>query len=343
VRRPIVLVTGANGEVGHGLIQGLAAAGHEDIVAVDLQPLDPELAPLCRQSFAGSILDRHLMERIVSEYEVSEIYHLAALLSTRAEFTPETAHEVNVEGTLRLLTMAREQTSWRGKPVKFLFPSSIAVYGLPDLATKERAGKVKEYEWTAPTTVYGCNKLYCEQLGRYFSERYRQLAADADGLRLDFRCLRFPGIISAATMPSGGTSDFAPEMIHAAARGEPYACFVREDTIIPFMVMPDAIKALLGLAAADPGRLRRRIYNVTSFSLTAGEIRDRVLRAFPEADVSFQPHQQRQGIVDTWPLDVDDGPARRDWGWEPGYDVERSFTEYLVPEIREHYAAGRAG
>jgi nucleoside-diphosphate-sugar epimerase len=141
------------------------------------------------------------------------------------------------------------------------------------------------------------------------------------------------------TLPSGGTSDFAPEMLHAAARGEPYACFVREDTIIPFMVMPDAVKAMLQLAAADPGRLKRRIYNVTSFSLSAGEIRDRVIKAFPQADISFQPHQKRQGIVDTWPLDVDDGPARRDWGWEPDYDTERSFTEYLVPEIQKSYTA----
>lgn len=338
MRKPVLLVTGANGEVGHGLILELAGQGHDNIVAVDLEPVDGALAAKCRATFAGSILDRHLMERIVSEYEVREIYHLAALLSTRSEFTPETAHEVNVEGTLGLLQLALEQTSWRGEPVKFLFPSSIAVYGLPDLPTKERAGKVKEYEWTSPTTMYGCNKLYCEQLGRYFADHYRQLAADRDNARVDFRCLRFPGIISALTLPSGGTSDFAPEMIHAAAKGEPYACFVREDTIIPFMVMPDAIQALLRLAAADATRLRRRIYNVTSFSLTAGEIRERVLKAFSKADISFAPDLKRQAIVDTWPLDVDDGPARRDWGWEPRFDAERSFADYLVPEIRRRYA-----
>jgi len=337
MRKPVILVTGANGEVGHGLIKSLAAAGEQDLVAIDLEPLDPELAGLCRNSFIGSILDRHLMERVVSEYEVREIYHLAALLSTRSEFTPESAHEVNVEGTMGLLQLAMEQSSWRGEPVKFLFPSSIAVYGLPDLPTKERAGKVKEYEWTAPTTMYGCIKLYTEQLGRYFAEHYRQLAAEADHRRVDFRGIRFPGIISAVTLPSGGTSDFAPEMIHAAARGEPYACFVREDTIIPFMVMPDAIKALLDLAKASADRLRRRVYNVTSFSISAGEIRERVMSSFPEADIVFDPDQKRQHIVDTWPLDVDDGPARRDWGWSPDFDVNRAFSEYLVPEIRERY------
>jgi nucleoside-diphosphate-sugar epimerase len=341
VRKPVILITGANGEVGHGLILELSTHGHTDIVALDIEPVDPALASRCRASFVGSILDRHLIERIVSEYEVREIYHLAALLSTRAEFTPETAHEVNVEGTMGLLELALEQTSWRGEPVKFLFPSSIAVYGMPDLATKERAGKVKEYEWTSPTTMYGCNKLYCEQLGRYFALNYRQLAVDRDTARVDFRCLRFPGIISAMTVPSGGTSDYAPEMIHAAARGEPYACFVREDTIIPFMVMPDAIQALLKLAGADVSRLRRRVYNVTSFSLTAAEIRDRVMKAFPKADVTFTPDLKRQAIVDTWPLDVDDGPARRDWSWEPEFDADRSFNEYLVPEIRRRYAKGQ--
>ncbi len=337
MRKPVVLVTGANGEVGHGLIEGLAADGHEDILAMDLDPVEESLARHCRATFVGNILDRHLMERIVSEYEVREIYHLAALLSTRAEYAPETAHQVNVEGTMGLLQLALEQSSWRGEPVKFLFPSSIAVYGLPDLATKERAGKVKEYEWTNPTTMYGCNKLYSENLGRYFAQHYRQLAADADVRRLDFRCLRFPGIISAMTLPTGGTSDFAPEMVHAAAEGKPYPCFVREDSIIPFMVMPDAIQALRLLAAADAAHLKRRIYNVTSFSLTAGEIRERVVRAFPGADITFEPDLKRQAIVDTWPLDVDDGPARREWGWQPGYDVVRAFDEYLVPEITRRY------
>jgi nucleoside-diphosphate-sugar epimerase len=338
VRKPVILVTGANGEVGHGLINSLADDGYGDILAIDLEPVDGSLARRCKATFVGSILDRHLMERIVSEYEVREIYHLAALLSTRAEFAPETAHAVNVEGTMGLLELALEQASWRGDPVKFLFPSSIAVFGLPDLPTKERGGKLKEYEWTAPTTMYGCNKLYCEHLGRYFAENYRQLAAEVDHRRVDFRCLRFPGIISAVTVPRGGTSDYAPEMIHAAAQGEPYACFVREDTIIPFMVMPDAIKALLGLARADAGRLSRRVYNVTSFSLTAGEFRDRVVRSFPGADITFKPDTKRQSIVDTWPLDLDDGPARRDWGWKPDFDTDRAFDEYLVPEITKRYA-----
>ena len=168
-----------------------------------------------------------MLERILAEFRVELVFHLAALLSTRAEFTPVSAHQVNVEGTLNLLEFAQHEAESHGRPVVFMYPSSIAAYGLPDLATKTAAGKVREDEWARPTTMYGCNKLYCEQLGRYYARHYKQLAAEPRAARVDFRSVRFPGLISAVTVPSGGTSDYAPEMIHAAARGEPYACFVR--------------------------------------------------------------------------------------------------------------------
>src|SRR5262249_25598738 len=157
---------------------------------------------------------------------------------------------VNVDGTLNLLELGVSQARQQERAVKFLYPSSIAVYGLPDLQAKRQAGKVAEDDWCEPRTMYGINKLYCDRLGRYYERYYRQLDALALPGRLDFRCLRFPGLISAATVPTGGTSDFAPEMLHAAAGGQPYACFVRPDTRIPFMTMPDAVKALLDLEAA---------------------------------------------------------------------------------------------
>ena len=336
-RKPVVLITGANGELGHGLIQRMSEHGGSGILALDLNPIAPDTARHCRDTFQGDILDRALMERIVSQYEVREIYHLAALLSTRAEFTPETAHKVNVEGTMGLLQLAVEQSSWRGKAVRFLFPSSIAVYGMRDQAAKAAMGPVKEHEWTAPTTMYGCNKLYCENLGRYYSRYYRQLAVTGDSRSVDFRSIRFPGLISADTLPSGGTSDYGPEMIHAAAQGKPYACFVRPDTIIPFMAMPDAVDAMLQLAEADFSALSRTVYNITSFSLTAEEFRTQVVASFPDADISFSPDLKRQGIVDTWPAHVDDSAAREDWGFSPKYDMRRAFSEYLVPTIRRRY------
>ena len=219
-----------------------------------------------------------------------------------------------------------------------MFPSSIAAYGMPNLEIKAEFAHVREWEWNYPTTMYGCNKLYCEMLGIYFSQYYRQLAVDRP-VTLDFRGLRFPGLVSAFTLPSGGTSDYGPEMLHAAAKGEPYACFVREDTCIPFMAMPDAVSALLRLAKAPTKALSRRVYNVTSYSLTAAQFRDLVLKFFPDAKITFNPDTKRQGIVDSWPAGLNDNDARRDWGWKPDYDLERSFTEYLVPNIQKRYQA----
>lgn len=337
MRKPVTLITGASGEIGHGLIERLAAEGESQIITVDVRPLERPLASVIERQFVGSILEEHLMERILSEYEVDTVFHLAAVLSTRAEFSPMTAHEVNVEGTLKLLDFAQAEGESHARPVVFLYPSSIAAYGLPDLVTKAAAGRVVETEWNVPTTMYGCNKLYCEHLGRYYAEHYKQLAAEPLAGKVDFRAIRFPGLISAVTVPSGGTSDFAPEMIHAAARGEPYRCFVRPDTRIPFMTMPDAVDALLRLARADCARLTQPVYNISSFNPSAEEVRELVVRGLPDADITFEPDLKRQAIVDTWPADVDDTAARRDWGLAPRYDLDRAFSEYLIPGIRQRY------
>jgi nucleoside-diphosphate-sugar epimerase len=325
--------------MGHGLIESLSEAGSHTIIAIDVKPIDESLKTKCSAVLVGDILDPRLLERLQSEFEIRTIYHLAALLSTRAEFTPEAAHKVNVEGTMLLLKLAIEQSRWHGAPVKFLFPSSVAVYGLPSVAEKERAGKVKESDWNTPTTMYGCNKLYCEHLGRYYSRYYRQLAADAGGGKggVDFRSIRFPGLISAVTVPSGGTSDYVPEMLHAAAQRKKYTCFVREDARIPFMAMPDAIEAMLRLEAAPGEKLTQPVYNITAFSPSAREIRDIVQKEFPGAETTFSPDIKRQGIVDSWPEDVDDSAARGDWGHRPAYDLARAFSEYLIPVIKQRY------
>jgi len=335
MRKPVVLVTGAGGEIGHGLVTRLAGSG-SPIITLDVSPLDPALTPLVAREFTGSITDLSLLERMIAEFEVDRVFHLAALLSTRSEFTPVAAHHVNVEGTLNLLEFAQRQGESHGRPVVFIYPSSIAAYGLPSLEAKTRAGAVGEDQYAHPTTMYGCNKLYCEQLGEYYARHYKQLSADAH-TRVDFRAVRFPGLISAVTVPSGGTSDYAPEMIHAAAQSEDYDCFVRPDTKIPFMAMPDGVDALLTLAAAPRGHLTRSAYNLAAFNPSASEIRDVVVAAFPAARIVFRVDPKRQGIIDSWPAAVDDGAARRDWGFAPKYDFERAFHEYLIPTIRQRY------
>jgi threonine 3-dehydrogenase len=338
VRKPVVLITGAGGEIGHGLIDRLAESRERAIVTLDVNRLDAGIARKVDREITGSILDRGLLERVLSEFEVDLIFHLAALLSTRSEFTPVTAHEVNVEGTLTLLEFAQHEAESHGRPVVFMYPSSIAAYGMPGAEAKKQAGRVKEDEWTHPTTMYGCNKLYCEMLGTYYARHYKQLAAEVASGRVDFRSVRFPGLISAATVPSGGTSDYAPEMIHAAAKGEPYACFVRPDTRIPFMAMPDGVDALLQFAAAPRDRLTRTAYNVAAFNPSAEEIRDVVVNAFPNAQITWKTDTKRQGIVDSWPEAVDDSAARHDWGFSPRYAFDAAFSQYLIPAIRERYA-----
>ncbi len=334
MRPAVTLVTGAGGEIGHGLLDRLPREGFPPIVTLDVNPLDRRLARVVHREITGSILDPGLLERILAEFEIDQVFHLAALLSTRAEFTPVMAHRVNVEGTLGLLEFAQQQSESHGRPVVFLYPSSIAAYGLPDRATKARTGPVQEKDWNVPVTMYGCNKLYCELLGRYYSRHYKQLSVDGLAGRVDFRCVRFPGLISAATEPSGGTSDYAPAMIHSAARGQRYRCFVRADTRIPFMTMPDAVDALVRLASARRERLTRTVYNVRAFNPSAGELRAKVLTLFPTAQIDFVVDEKRQRILDSWPTDVDDGVARHDWGFEPRYDFERAFSDYLEPNVR---------
>lgn len=337
MRKPVVLVTGAAGEIGHALITRTAEAGKHQLVTLDVKPLENSLKHLVARSFVGSILDKNLLDQILSEFEVVTIYHLAALLSTRGELVPVTAHEVNVEGTLNLLEFAQAQARSHGESVIFFYPSSIAAYGLGSLEMKTAAGKVKEDDHNTPITMYGCNKLYCEHLGRYYNCHYRQLDAEPQAYKVDFRAIRFPGLISALTVPSGGTSDFAPEMIHAAAQKSPYACFVREDSRIPFMAMPDAVEAILSLVGAPRQALTRNTYNITAFNPSAGETRDLVAAAFPGAEISFKPDLKRQRIVDSWPADVDDNAARQDWGFDPRLDLEAAFHDYLIPTIRERY------
>jgi threonine 3-dehydrogenase len=336
--KPVVLVTGANGEIGRTLLQRLHTDGRYRVVTVDLTPLPEKYRGFCLETYAGNIMDRYLLDQIAAHHEIEVVFHLAALLSTRGERDPELAHQVNVEGTLHLLRVAQNQSGRLGRAVRFIFPSSIAVYGLPSTDEKKKAGRVKEDIYNVPITMYGCNKLYCEHLGRYFTSYFRQLGALASAARLDFRSLRFPGLISAETVPTGGTSDFGPEMLHAAAQGQPYTCFVGPEAKIPFMAMPDAVTSLVSLLEADRSKLTSSVYNVSAFSVSAGEIAERVKKAFPDAKIDFAPDAVRSKIVDSWPEDIDDTLAKKDWGWKPAFDFDRAFDEYLLPIIRKRYA-----
>jgi threonine 3-dehydrogenase len=330
-----VLVTGACGEIGQALVQGLAKKGGYQVITADMAPLPESIKSLVAEHVQGDLVNK---VKIFYDYDFDMIFHLAASLSSKAEVATEEAHRINVEGTMQLLMMAAYRSEKYKKEVKFLFPSSIAAYGMAGSESKKSAGRVKEDEYNTPHTMYGCNKLYCEKLGMYYSRYNGQRHLDVNPpVMLDFRAIRFPGLVSAFTLPSGGTSDYGPEMLHAAAQDKPYSCFVRADTKISFMAMPDAIKSLLMLTDVPRAKLSHTVYNIAAFALTAGEFRERAVKAFPDAKISFDPNPRRQGIVDSWPEDVDDSLARTDWNWKPDYDVDAFFDDYFLPEIRKRY------
>ena len=335
----VVVVTGVGGEMGHALVPWLLRSGKR-VVAADLrEPASPW--PEGVVPATGDIRDRSFVEALGAIHDgapIEAVYHLAAVLSSAGERNPELAHEVNVMGTLHLLSLAAEQGT-KDRPPLFVLPSSIAVYGLAGLDAKRAAGAVHEDEHLSSRTIYGLGKLAAEELGRYYASFYRQLDAAGPRQAVDFRSIRFPGILSADTVPSGGTSDYGPEMLHAAAKGESYRSFVRADSRIPFMTMPDAIRAIEALSMAPASSLSRRVYNVGAFAPSAEEIAAIVLRHFPAAEIAYEPNPARQAIVDSWPEDVVDHAARRDWHWKPQHDLERAFADYLVPRILARYGA----
>lgn len=336
--KAVALVTGAGGEMGHRLTPELVAQGF-DVIAVDLVDLPPAISDHCIETVKASIAETKRMRELIDRHRPAYVFHLAAILSAKAERDPILAHEVNVQGTLDLMRMCashHDPQRTGASPVRFVFPSSIAIYGLPDAATKNAAGALREEQWTLPTGMYGCNKLYCELIGGFMSRPQA-----SGGGEIDFRSIRFPGLISSDTLPTSGTTDYAPAMIHAAVQDQSYTCFVAEDARLPFMTMPDAVDALLRLALADRDQLSNCVYNIQGFSATAAEIRDEVLSHYPEARIDFKVEAPRQALVDTWPAAIDDSRARHDWGLAPKHDLKSALSDYLVPDLRRRYSVTR--
>lgn len=304
-----ILVTGAGGQVGLDLLRTLQARG-DDVYASDLAPpAEPERLglPWCRLDVTRA----DEVAGLVAELRPEVIFHLAAILSATGERDPLRTYAVNQTGTLNVLEAARQHGVRQ-----VMFTSTIAVFGpgLPPL--------VGDDVGLRPTTMYGVTKVAGELLGEYYSRRWG----------LDFRGVRFPGLIS-AVLPGGGTSDYAPLMYFESLRVGRYAAFCRPDSRIPLMYMPDGLRALVELSDAPRERLTRCIYNVAAFSPTAQEIADEVARAIPGAAISFEPDPARQAILDSWPQALDDASARRDWGWRPEWDLPR-MSEDLVPKLR---------
>ena len=307
-----IMVTGALGQIGSELIVKLREKyGSDSVLAVDYRVPDKDYAGLFE---LADVRDREALDRLVTKYKIDTIYHLAAILSAKGESNPQLAFETNILGLYNVL-----EVGLKHRIERIIVPSSIAVFG-PDAPKENTPVEVA----LQPTTMYGITKVTGELLGNYYYHRFG----------LDVRGVRLPGIISSETLPGGGTTDYAVEMFYAAVKGEPYICFVRADTVLPMMYMPDCIKALIQLAEADGSNLRYRCsYNVTAMSFSAGELADAIREFIPDFVCEFKP-DHRQKIADGWPRSLDDSAAREDWGWQPDYDL-KSMTKDMIDKLRK--------
>jgi len=306
-----ILVTGATGQIGSELTLALRRRyGSENVVAAfHRTPLPPPLKD-SGPSVRLDVTDRAELEEAVRKYKPNVIYHLAAILSAKGEENPAAAWRVNLGGLYNVLEVARA-----GGVRQVFWPSSIAVFG-----PKTPKDNTPQDTILCPTTMYGVTKVAGEYLCDYYARRFR----------LDVRGVRYPGIISSETPPGGGTTDYAVEMFYAAVKGERYTCFVRPDTVLPMMYMPDCLKAAIQLMEADPSSLTRRAdYNVAAMSFSAEELAAEIRKHVPSFQVEYRP-DFRQEIADSWPRNIDDSAAREDWGWEPSYDLSRMVEDMLA-------------
>jgi threonine 3-dehydrogenase len=313
-----ILITGAGGQIGGDLVETFRRRGHT-VIATDVAMPPDRVPPSDKVSWHHlDVTDASSVLALMRRVEPERVFHLAAILSARGEEIPQMTYRVNELGTYNVLEACRETGVGQ-----LIFTSSIAVFG-PDTHTET---PTPDEAPRHPTTMYGVNKASGELLGAYYHRRYG----------FDFRAVRFPGLIS-ASMPGGGTSDYALYMYVDAVRIGAYEAFCRRDTVIPLMYMPDALRALVELSDADAGRLSRRVYNIAAFSPRADQIAASVVRRVPGAKITFRPDARRQAILDSWPRVLEDDNARRDWGWKPEFDLEQ-MSDDLVPRIREMLGA----
>ncbi|MFC5410101.1 NAD-dependent epimerase/dehydratase family protein [Larkinella bovis] len=313
MKRETILVIGANGQIGTALLPRLQALyGTNSVIGADLrQPEHPAgLFELLDATKADALAE------LVRRYRVTQIYHLAAILSAKGESDPIWAWNLNMQTLLNVLEVARLH-----HVRKVFIPSSIAAFGehAPKFETPQTAS-------LDPATVYGISKVAAENWSLYYHKRYG----------LDVRSLRYPGIISYQSMPGGGTTDYAVAIFHAAVQGQPFDCFLAEDTLLPMMYMDDALRATLELMEAPENRISvRTSYNLAGMSFTPAELTASIQTYFPDFVVRYKP-DFRQAIADSWPRTIDDSVARQDWGWKPEYDLPH-MTQEMITQLSTIY------
>ncbi len=309
-----VLILGAAGQIGTDLVSTLRdELGGANVIAADVKNQEgflKETGPFEQID----VLDAQAVANCINKYKVNRVYLLAALLSATAEQKMNSAWKLNMEGLFNMLDIAREK-----KEIRMFWPSSIAVFG----PTTPRIN-TPQYTVMEPTTVYGISKQAGERWCEYYHARFG----------VDVRSIRYPGLISYKTHPGGGTTDYAVDIYHQALDKGHYTCFLREDTALPMMYMPDAIRATLELMEAPSEVLKvRSSYNLGGISFTPKEIAAEIAKAIPGFTIDYAP-DFRQAIADSWPASIDDSKATEDWGWKAKYDL-KSMTADMLLHLRE--------
>jgi nucleoside-diphosphate-sugar epimerase len=304
-----ILVIGASGQIGVELTLGLRKIyGDANVIASDLREENPLLKGT-GPYVSMDVMNKEMLHVQVIRQGITQIYLLAAILSATGEKNPNLAWHLNMQGLLNVLDIAREE-----KIHKVYWPSSIAVFG--PTSPRQLCPQQTVIE---PTTVYGISKYAGEFWCNYYFNRYG----------VDVRSLRYPGLISYKSAPGGGTTDYAVEIYHEALESNHYDCFLKEDTYLPMMYMPDAIRATIELMEAPADRIRvRTSYNLSGMSFSPKEIADSIRRHMPDFTISYAP-DYRQSIADSWPQSIDDTVARNDWGWKEEYNLDRMTQDML--------------
>lgn len=304
-----ILVIGAGGQLGTELTAELRAIyGKANVIASDIQKPAKDQGQFSPFEQLD-VMNKAQLLSIIEQYKVSQVYMLAAVLSAKGEQNPQFAWDLNMQSLLNILELAKE-----GKIKKVYWPSSIAVFGPQSPADHTPQDCIMD-----PNTIYGISKLAGERLCAYYHAKFG----------VDVRSLRYPGLIGYKSLPGGGTTDYAVDIFHKAIKSEDFECFLAENTSLPMMYMPDAIKATIDLMQAPPEKVKvRTSYNLGALSFTPKEIYEAIKKHHPDFKISYKP-DFRQQIADTWPNSIDDSKAKKDWGWEPTYSLEAMVSDIL--------------
>ncbi|HLD58304.1 MAG TPA: NAD-dependent epimerase/dehydratase family protein [archaeon] len=302
-----ILVTGCSGQVGTDLVEELARKfGRENIIGFDLnQPLENKHLEVFEK---GDITEKETLNHIVKKYDIGTIYHLVSLLSAAGEKKPDAAWDINMKGLKHVLDLAKEHS------LRVFWPSSIAAFG--PSTPKENTPQETILN---PNSMYGITKASGELLCNYYFQKFG----------VDVRSVRYPGLISYKTEPGGGTTDYAVAIYYEALRNKKYTCFVRQDTVLPMMYMPDAIRATISIMDAPKEKIKTRLsYNLAAMSFSAKQLAEEIKKHILDFKCSFVP-DSRQKIADGWPKSIDDKKARKDWGWKHEYNLEKMTIDML--------------